>query len=165
MAKSIAVFNTSPIIFLTKLEYIDNVLSIFNECYVPDAVLKEINKKNDEVKVKVGELLISKKIIKKQISHWKLFKKLNKYLDVGESQAITLGVEIEPDFIVLDDNAARCQARRVGLEVIGSLGLIKYLIDGEKIVVNDLKVLYNRLRSVSFRISRPIFDAIFQKDG
>jgi predicted nucleic acid-binding protein len=161
MAKFNAVFNTSPLIFLTKLEYIDNVFSLFDECYVPDGVLKEINKKNDEVKTKLENFLTSNKIIKKQISHWKLFKKLNKYIDVGESQAITLGVEIEPNFIVLDDNAARRLARRVGLEVIGSLGLIKYLIDSGKIDVNDLNVLYNRLKTINFRISQRIFDAIF----
>lgn len=122
MAKFTAVFNTSPLIFLAKLGYIDAALSLFNKCYAPDIVINEITEKDDEIKAKIETLLIAGKIIKKKITHPHLFERLNEYVDIGESQAITLGVEIEPDFIVLDDNAARREARKVGLKVIGSLG-------------------------------------------
>jgi len=111
LAKFTAVFNTSPLIFLAKLEYIDAALSLFNKCYAPDIVIKEITKKDDDVKAKIETLLIAGKIIKEQITHPHLFERLNEYVDIGESQAITLGVEIEPDFIVLDDNAARREAK------------------------------------------------------
>ncbi len=162
MAKYTAIFNTSPLIFLTKLKYIDAALSLFNECYAPDIGIKEISEKNDDVKSKIETLLISGKIIKKQIAHLHLFGRLNEYVDIGEAQAITLGVEIEPDFIVLDDNAARREARKVGLTVIGSLGLIKNLIDMGKIIINDRSTFYSRLQAINFRIRRNVFDAIFE---
>lgn len=163
MAKFTAVFNTSPLIFLAKLGYIDAALSLFNKCYAPDIVINEITEKDDEIKAKIETLLIAGKIIKKKITHPHLFERLNEYVDIGESQAITLGVEIEPDFIVLDDNAARREARKVGLKVIGSLGLIKKLNDIGTITVNDRNAFYSRLQSINFRIRRSVFDAIFEK--
>jgi len=163
LAKFTTVFNTSPLIFLAKLEYLDAALSLFDACYVPDIIIKEISEKHDDVKTKIETLLVSGKIIKKQIAHLHLFERLNEYVDIGESQAITLGVEIEPDFIVLDDNAARREAKKVGLTVIGSLGLIKKLNAIGKITINDRNAFYSRLQAINFRIRRSVFDAIFQE--
>ena len=45
------------------------------------------------------------------------------HLDPGEREAIALALELDSDFVVLDDLPARRVAQRLGLDVIGSAGL------------------------------------------
>ena len=45
-------------------------------------------------------------------------------LGVGESAAIALALQIAADFVVLDDKRARTAAVRLGLTIVGSLGLL-----------------------------------------
>lgn len=44
-------------------------------------------------------------------------------LDAGEFEAIGLAIELGDALVVLDDRPARAVARRLGLLVVGSLGL------------------------------------------
>jgi hypothetical protein len=45
-------------------------------------------------------------------------------LDPGEAEAIALAAEIGPDILLLDERRARKVAARMGLKVIGLLGVV-----------------------------------------
>jgi predicted nucleic acid-binding protein len=45
-------------------------------------------------------------------------------LGSGELEAISLAVELNATLVVLDDRAARSQAKRLGLHMIGTLGIL-----------------------------------------
>lgn len=47
----------------------------------------------------------------------------------GESEAIVVAIEHSSDFVILDDHVARTEARRIGLNVKGTLGIIKRLME------------------------------------
>ncbi|MFW6262937.1 MAG: DUF3368 domain-containing protein [Thermotogota bacterium] len=49
---------------------------------------------------------------------------LNERIDLGEAEAITRAFEKKAEFIILDDRKARKTAKRNGLTVIGTLGLL-----------------------------------------
>jgi len=57
MEKIEAVFNTSPLIFLAKLEYLNFTLKIFEKVYIPTKVKEEIYRREDEVKEDVKVFL------------------------------------------------------------------------------------------------------------
>lgn len=58
MMRSLAI-DSSTLIILSKLNYLDKALEFFEETEVPLGVLKEVELKDDEVKTKIREMLDS----------------------------------------------------------------------------------------------------------
>ena len=50
--------------------------------------------------------------------------RLDLNLDKGESEAIALALEMNADLVLMDERRGRFMARRLGLEVIGVLGVM-----------------------------------------
>ena len=59
-----AVFNSSPIIFLSKLNLMEKVLSLFESIYIPELVIEEVLSKKDESSKVLVELLKGNKLVK-----------------------------------------------------------------------------------------------------
>ena len=158
-----AVFNTSPLIFLARLGYLEKTLSLFQMVAIPKKVIKEISVKDDEANEKVLKIKnhsnvnfgLATKLVK-------LYKALNERLGHGESEAIALAVELNADVVILDDFAARKAAMELGLKVKGTLGIIKKLLEENKIKIEDINKLYETLKKIGFRVRREIFKNIFE---
>jgi predicted nucleic acid-binding protein len=71
-------------------------------------------------------------------------------LHVGELAAIQLGVDLQASLIMIDEVAGRAEARRRGLEVIGTLGVLD-LADARGLT--DFKQALAKLRTTTFRAS------------
>ncbi|MFM6104660.1 MAG: DUF3368 domain-containing protein [Sphaerospermopsis kisseleviana] len=156
------VFNSSPLIFLSRLDFLDLFLTVEAEFLLPESVKEEISAKQDQSSIHINKLISENKLTLQKVQLVSLANRLNEFLGIGESEAITLGVELQPDYIILDDFAARKEAIRLGLNVKGTLAIIRKLqLDG-KINIADLDILYQKIRNVNFRIKREIFDSIFE---
>ncbi len=155
------VFNSSPLIFLAHLDFLDKFIEEDNEFYCPEWVKQEINEKSDLASASVNRLIQFNKLQSRSITLLSLANRLNDRLGKGESEAIALGIELQTDYIILDDFAARKEARRLGLEVKGTLAVIKKLSLDGKISLTNLDELYQQLLSLNFRVKRELFDAIF----
>ena len=84
-------------------------------------------------------------------------------LDLGESEVITLAKEIHADKVLLDDLDARRFARRVGLSIVGTVGiLLGARLRGE---IPSLKEEIKRLQDVGFRISKPLAEEALKAAG
>ncbi|NES81525.1 MAG: DUF3368 domain-containing protein [Moorea sp. SIO2B7] len=162
MVKSCEIcFYYSPLIFLYRLE----LLSFFyseDDFYLPEIVKAEINVKKDKASAYIDNFIFENKLIVKKVKLISLANRLNERLGKGESEAIALGIELQTDYIILDDFAARKEAMRLGLNVKGTLAVIKRLHSESKIFVDDLEQFYHQLMSLNFRVKREIFDAIFK---
>ncbi len=147
------VSNSSPLIHLAKIGKIELLKDYFSIVSIPEAVYKEciVDGKNHlEVALlkKAGWLKIS------QVKDQRLVKLLQSNLDNGESEAITLSLEIDADLIVLDDSDAREKARLYGLKITGSIGiLLKAKMDGK---IHSLKEHLYKLRETGFRIGKEL---------
>jgi predicted nucleic acid-binding protein len=156
------VFNSSPFIFLSRLDFLDLFLTVEAEFLLPESVKEEISAKQDQSSIHINKLISENKLTVQKVQLVSLANRLNEFLGIGESEAITLGVELQADYIILDDFAARKEAIRLGLNVKGTLAIIRKLqLDG-KINISDLDILYQKIRDVNFRIKREIFDSIFE---
>jgi predicted nucleic acid-binding protein len=76
------------------------------------------------------------------------FLKMN--LHAGESEAIALALELEVERIILDDKQAREVADRLGLKVIGTLGL---LILAKRLLVEIRPIIKQLIERIHFRIA------------
>ena len=66
-------------------------------------------------------------------------------LDLGEAEALALALEIKADMVLLDESAARLQARQLGLAHTGVLGVLRQARQMNRIA--SLKVEILRLRT------------------
>ncbi len=157
-----AIFNSSPLIFLTRLGMMEKALKLFEDSFTSLEVKEELFRREDKVKEEVSKLCGENQI--KLISHKNinLFRSLNIKLGKGESSVIVVTVENFSDsgIVILDDYVARRQAINLGLKVKGTLGIIKRLKSLNEININPLD-LYEKLISINFRIKKDIFLEIF----
>ncbi len=112
------VFNSSPLIFLARLNFLDKFIDGTAEFYCPEWVREEINDKSDVASQSINRLIESNRIISQPTNLFSLANRLNSRLGKGESQGISLGIEIQTDYIILDDFAARKEALRLGLTAL-----------------------------------------------
>ncbi len=157
------VFNTSPLIFQTRLGLLESFLSQAGEYFTPQAVFDEIQAKEDEVSLSLETVFASQKIEIKPVQLSILANSLNQRLGRGESEAITLALELNADYVILDDFAARREASRLGLQVKGTLAIAKKLQQDGQTTLENLDEFYQRLVSIGFRVKRSLFDAIFKE--
>jgi predicted nucleic acid-binding protein len=156
------VFNSSPLIFLACLGFLQTFIDSATEFYLPIFVGDEISAKTDRASQKVKGLIDAHKLVVRTSQLTSLVNSLNRRLGKGESEAIALGIELQADYIILDDFAARKEALRLGLNVKGTLAVIRKLwLDG-KIAIDNLEQLYQDLMAINFRVTRSLFDEIFR---
>ncbi len=156
------VFNSSPLIFLTRLGFLDTFVDSADEFYLPAFVAEEIYAKSDDASQSVRSKIYLGNITPKAIQLTLLANSLNMRLGLGESEAIALGIDLSCDYIILDDSAARKEATRLGLNVKGTLAVIKKLQADNKITIGNLEQFYQELIAINFRVKRALFDAIFE---
>jgi predicted nucleic acid-binding protein len=123
---------------------------------------KSVLNKINHLDILINTLITENKLLVQKVQLISLANSLNERLGIGESEAITLGIELQPDYIILDDFAARKEAIRLGLNIKGTLAVIRKLQLNGKINISDLDILYQQIRNVNFRVKREIFDSIFE---
>jgi predicted nucleic acid-binding protein len=157
-----AVFNSSPIIFLTKFGIIEAALDLFERIDIPSLVYSEIRQQQDASAEAVEDLISRKRVSVLKAENQRFVNALNRRLGKGEAEAIALSIETRADLVILDDHAARAEAMRLGLAVKGTLGIIRRLIENGAFK-SDLEELFIKLKGMGFRIKEELFWEIFSE--
>lgn len=79
-------------------------------------------------------------------------------LDPGEAEALALAVQIEADWFLTDDTAARLIAQQMGLEVHGSLGVVLWAAVTKYFEGDEAEEALEALGRSSLWISTKILD-------
>ncbi len=123
------VLNTSPIIFLGKINCLHWLESCATEIIVPKNVVLELGDYSLPSFIQVETLsMVGFAYVKGAIGR----------LHEGELSAIVLAQELSADFVILDDLLARQKAQHLGLNVMGTLGLL--LLMGKKGLLTNQKI-------------------------
>ena len=157
-----AVFNSSPIRFLTKLGIIEAALDLFDRIDIPSSVYSEIRQKPEDSAETVEDLIKEKRISVLKVKNDRFVNALGRRLGEGEAEAIALSIETGADLVILDDHAARVEAMRLGHSVKGTLGIVRRLME-IGVFVSDLKELFANLKAMGFRIKVELFWEIFSE--
>ena len=156
----VVVFNSSPWIFLSKLEFIESAIELFRKVYIPSSVNTEVFRRRDEASSALEKLRKEGRVEIVGARSSRLVKALGRRLGKGEAEAIAVALERDADLIVLDDHTARIEASRIGLRIKGTLGIIRRLIELDKFK-GDLSELYEHLSKMGFRVKENLFWEIF----
>lgn len=85
-------------------------------------------------------------------------------LDAGEAEVIALAMEIKADLVLLDERRARKIASRVGLKVMGLLGV---LIEAKrkKLLPAVKPVLDAMIQKAGFRVGDELYERVIKEAG
>lgn len=114
--------DTSPWIALSICGQTELLKQLFDEVYMPVGVKEEILRGSEE-RIGVAELRRSSWLkVERVIDIGKI--ELLYELDPGEAEVIVLAKEKGIQQVLFDEKVARMQAKALGLEVMGTLGLL-----------------------------------------
>ena len=146
------VVNASPIIFLSKLNALDLLVDLFPEVLIPRAVVKEVGGIPVPEKAHVLDVsLPGRKFVLGALGR----------LHEGELEVIVLALERSADLVLLDDLAARRKAKRMGLQVMGTVGLILTAFRNQKVArEQSLEFLEDLTKKHGFFISKDVLGKV-----
>jgi predicted nucleic acid-binding protein len=135
----------------------------YKEVLIPQAVWEEVVVEG-EGQLGAQEIKASKWIKVEEVKDRSLVRFLQAALDRGESEAIVLAKERGADLVLLDEKDARRAAERIGLRVLGTLGLLIWAKrEGH---INSLRKQLEALQGkAQFRISAELHDRALQEAG
>jgi predicted nucleic acid-binding protein len=156
------VVNASPLIFLAELGYLDMLDRNADTVCVPRAVLDEVRAKPDRAAQAVDHAVRSWVSVR-EVRNREAVEILQADLDLGEAEVIVLAREIGADRVVMDDLDARRMARRLGLELIGTVGLLlSARLRGD---IPSMRSEINRLEALGFRVAPDLVAAVLRAAG
>ncbi len=156
------VVDTSPLLFLAKLERLDLLRQGADNVYIPQAVWAEVCAKPDVAYTQIEHATsVWLKVV--AVTNTEAVELLLADLDVGEAEAIVLAKTLKANYVVLDDLDARRFARRAGLKPVGTLGiLLAARLRGE---IPSIQLEIDRLQAFGFRATEELIKAVLQEAG
>jgi predicted nucleic acid-binding protein len=156
------VVDTSPLIFLAKLDRLDLLRRSADQIVAPPAVFREIDEYPDSASKQIEDAKTSWLSIR-AVEDRRLVDVLMADLDAGEAEVIALALESEAERVVLDDLDARRLAQRLGVAPVGTLGLLLAAkLRGE---IPSLRTEIDRLRQAGFRVGPTLLQAVLREAG
>jgi uncharacterized protein len=147
------VCNTSPILALPGIGSLDLLGQLFTQVLIPPGVREELPATEQlpawfEERPLVGPVASSL---------------MGATLGKGEREAISLAIETNARWIILDDRPARHRARALGLNVIGTLGVL--LMAKEERVLESIRPSLDALMNTGFYIAPDLYDQVLTSAG
>jgi predicted nucleic acid-binding protein len=156
------VADTGPLIYLAKLDHLDLLRKGADRVYVPRAVLSEVRAKPDTATRSI-EYACQTWLSVRQVADRSAVEIIQADLDLGEAETIALARELDADRVVLDDLDARRFARRLGLGMVGTVGLLLAArLRGE---LPSLHQEIEQLEVLGFRVAPDLVEAVLRVAG
>lgn len=91
-------------------------------------------------------------------------RKLAESLDPGESEALALAIEMHADYLLMDEEAGREQARKLGIQTTGVLGILLRVKETGHIAL--IEPLLDELRDgLRFFVSPALRENVLRRAG
>jgi predicted nucleic acid-binding protein len=156
----IVVSDTTAITNLFQVGQLSLLAAVFGKVIVPPAVkaeLSEVPGQWDFI-VKLNFIEVKKPADLAAVESYKAS------LDAGEAESIVLAIEMQADFLVMDEWKGRRIAKQAGLHVIGLIGIL--LTAKRKGVITEIKPILTTLAEVAgFRLHPSLITDALKEAG
>lgn len=153
------VVNTTPIISLASIGRLGLLERLFGRVLITEAVYREI-----KAKPGYGYDQIDQDFIEVRSIQGELYKRLLlNQLDAGEAETIILAMEIDADFVIIDENIGYRLATSAGLTVVRTLSIL--LRAKEKGYIDQVKPLIDQMISRGRWYSEAVRRAVLERAG
>jgi predicted nucleic acid-binding protein len=148
----LVVADASPLIALARIGRLELCHALFNEVVIPQAVAGEILRHPRGFEGEPPPWLAIRRVVDRQ-----KVEELNQRLDLGEAEALVLALELGVP-LLMDESQGRRMAGVLGIDVIGTLGLLLASKRAGLLVRVDAEVA--RLRAEDFFMGDDLLRAI-----
>ena len=156
----LVVADTGPINYLVLIDAVGLLPKLFERIFIPVAVHAELidSEAPEKVRAWIGQVPAWLEVRPNpESNNGNLDERI---LDEGERAAIALARVINADLILMDDRAGVAVARRHGLAVTGTLGVLE-LAARRRLI--DLGLALTRLKTTNFRYPPELIDALLAR--
>ncbi len=136
---------------------------LFDQVYVPKAVIKELTEsahEHDHGRQEIIEAVKSGKVITYAIKDKQMVHRLFGKLHAGELETIIGGKELETDFVLIDEIAARNMAKNFFLTPIWTLGILRLAKAQKKL--ETVKPYIELLIENDYRIGKKLYEQVLR---
>ncbi|MDP5208122.1 DUF3368 domain-containing protein [Microbulbifer sp. 2205BS26-8] len=158
----IVVSDTTAITHLAKIGALHILQKLYGEILIPEAVVSELAQVK-RAQPGALQVLNSPWIKVVPINNQTVVNKLTRHLDLGESEAIALSLELDADVLIIDEVAGRAVAKKLVHSIIGMVGVL--LEAKKKGHVTQVKPYLDKLRSTGFRLGEDIYKLALTRAG
>jgi hypothetical protein len=156
----IVVSDATPLIALAKIDKLSLLTELFGRITIPQAVYDEVvtnalNRPGSQAVQKAD--WIDLRIVDNQIK----VAYLRTDLDPGESESLVLAEELNANWILLDEQKARLAAQLIGLNFVGTVGVLLFAKQMKKI--DRIRPLLDELREKNFHLSKRVYRTVLQQ--
>lgn len=158
------VANSSVLIALSAIGRLSLLLERFPDgLLIPDAVWREVVE-TGRGRPGAPEVREASWIQRRAVRDWDYVRLLCTELDAGEAEAIALARQEQADVVLLDEKEARRVARRLGMRVLGTVGLLIWARQ-QGLIQNLREELQTLQERGGFRLSQEIYLAALREVG
>jgi predicted nucleic acid-binding protein len=152
------VSDTSPLNYLILIGQINILPTLYGRVIIPQSVYEELGAPETPEAVREwranlpGWIEVSSEQPTSDIG--------SSHLHAGERDAISLALRIQADTLIIDERRGREEAEKLGIRVIGTLGVI---VAAHETGLLALAETIDRLRQTTFHVSPKLLAAILRK--
>ncbi len=129
---------------------------MFQKIVIPPSVMRELSVKEEERFRNLGFLTVEEPREKRLVTV------LRTIVDEGEAEAIALALE-KGNILIIDDFKGRKTARKVNLNIIGTLGILKIM--KLKGLIKEIKPIIEKLKKEGFHLSNDLISELLRDAG
>jgi predicted nucleic acid-binding protein len=158
----VVVSDTSPVCSLAHLNHLDFLGRLFGEVLVPPALAAELRvAARNWPGLDVAAIPLFKVQAPRDLRQ---VARLSADLDPGESEAIALALECRADVVLVDESEGRAAATKLGLEVVGTLGVLERA-KRRGLIAGVLPLVDRLTNETSFFVSTQVREELRQRMG
>jgi predicted nucleic acid-binding protein len=150
----LVIADTSPINYLILIGHIDILPSLFEKVILPSVVRDELDHAPPLVRDWIADPPLWLEVRATMDFHRD---PSLQNLDAGEEDAITLAVELQADLVLMDDREGVLAARRKGLTVAGTLGVLGLAAQRGLLILSEA---FDLIKRTNFRYRQDTMDAL-----
>jgi len=157
----VIVSDATALIVLINIDRFKLFRMMFKNIIMPQEVYDEVTvkpsaKKFIDAEIKSGFLSVE------NYENKQAFKEICFILDKGESASIALAIEKQLALII-DEKKGRKFAESCGVEIIGLVGILKFLYASKRLAKKEVLEIIESLNQSDFRISEKLMKSIIDK--
>ena len=156
------VVNATPIIALSLIGQLDLLQRLYGEILMPPAVRSEVLAGGKRA-IGIAEMRAASWLRVTPLQDPQRAELLLTDLDLGEAEVIALAQEQDADLVILDERLGRRHARRLGLKLTGTLGVL--LRAKERGFVLTIEPLIAELQHGGIRLSGVVVEEVLRLAG
>lgn len=160
------VSDTTPIITLMKMGQLNILKQLYGKVLIPNAVYIELTG-NEKFITEASQIMSSDFLKVEEVDNEVAVTILREVsgLDAGESEAIVMANSRKADLLVMDEHKGRSVAKKMGLPIAGTVGLLLKAFDERMLTAGDIEKCIDSLKETNVRISERLFDIMREHIG